>query len=168
MVIDAARLLLFPALMAFAASTDLFTQKIYNGVPITLAVGFFALAALDRMPAADIGDHLGAGLAVLGVCFVFFVRGWCGGGDVKLAAAAALWLGWTHLFDYLLCTSLLGGALTVLLLEFRKRSLPLTLASQAWVARLHEPGGGVPYGIALATAALVVYPSTAWMHAAGS
>ena len=34
-------------------------------------------------------------------------------------------------------------------------------------ARLHEPNGGVPYGIALAAAALLVYPSTVWMTSAG-
>jgi len=167
LVIDAAHLLLFPGMMAVAAIMDLFTMKISNRIPLILAAGFCVLAAGDRMSAADIGDHLGAGLVVLGVCFVFFARGWCGGGDVKLAAATALWFGWMHLFDYFLAASLLGGALTLLLLEFRKRSLPLALASQEWVARLHEPNGGVPYGIALAAAALLVYPSTTWMHAAG-
>jgi prepilin peptidase CpaA len=29
---------------------------------------------------------------------------------------------------------------------------------------LHEPNGGVPYGIALAAAALIVYPNTMWMQ----
>jgi prepilin peptidase CpaA len=167
MVVDAARLLLFPAMMAFAASTDLFTMKIPNGVPLILVVGFLVFAALDGVPAAEIGNDLAAGFVVLAVCLVFFAFGWCGGGDAKLAAATALWFGWTYLFAYLLYTSLLGGVLTFLLLEFRKRSLPLALVNQPWVARLHEPNGGVPYGIALAAAALLVYPSTAWMHAAG-
>lgn len=164
MFVDAARLLLFPALMAFAASTDLFTMKISNRVSLILAAGFFALAAFDAMPLIDIGNHVAAGLVVLAVCFVFFARGWIGGGDAKLAAATALWLGWTHLYEYLLYASLLGGVLTFLLLEFRKRALPPVLARQPWVARLHEPNGGVPYGIALAAAALLVYPSTGWMH----
>jgi prepilin peptidase CpaA len=104
---------------------------------------------------------------VLAVGFAFFSRGWIGGGDAKLAAATALWLGWGHLYEYLLYASLLGGALTLLILEFRKRSLPPMLADRAWVVRLHEPAGGVPYGIALAIAALLVYPSTVWMQGAG-
>ena len=167
MLIDAVTLLLFPAIMAFAASTDLFTMKISNYVPIGLATGFFALAALEGLPVTEIGGHLAAGAAVLAVCFVFFARGWIGGGDAKLAAATALWFGWPHLYDYFLYASLLGGALTLLLLEFRRRSLPPALAGQAWLARLHQPDGGVPYGIALAAAALLVYPSTPWMRAAG-
>ena len=167
MFVDAVRLLLFPAMMAFAASTDLFTMTISNRVPLALAGGFCVLAALDGMPLADVGSHLSAGFVVLALCFGFFARGWIGGGDAKLAAATALWLGWAQLFEYLIYASLFGGVLTLVLLEFRKRLLPPVLANQAWLARLHEPTGGVPYGIALAAAALLVYPSTAWMKAAG-
>ena len=166
MVGDALRFVLVPAMMAFAASTDLFTQKISNFVPAALALGFFVLAALDGMPIADVGGHFAVGLAVLSVATVFFARGWCGGGDVKLAAATALWFGSAHVLDYLLYTSLLGGALTLLVLEFRRRELPPMLANQAWLTQWHQPTGGVPYGIALASAALLVYPSTAWLHPA--
>src|SRR5271170_7183168 len=124
MLIDAARLLLFPAMMAFAASTDLFTMTISNRVSLVLAAGFLLLAGLDGMPLAEIGSHLAAGFAVLAVCFVFFYRGWIGGGDAKLAAATALWLGWGHLYDYLVYASLLGGALTLLIVQFRQMPLP--------------------------------------------
>ena len=41
-------------------------------------------------------------LAVLVVTFMFFARGWIGGGDAKLAAATALWLGFDQLLNYLL------------------------------------------------------------------
>ncbi len=167
MIVEATRLLLFPAIMAFAASTDLFTMTISNRVSIVLVAGFFALAALDGVPLLEIGHHLAAGFVVLAVCFVFFSRGWIGGGDAKLAAATALWFGWTHLYEYLMYASILGGALTYLILEFRRRTLPPMLANQAWVLRLHEPNGGVPYGIALAAAALLVYPTTGWMNAGG-
>lgn len=168
MLVEAVSLFLFPAMMAFAASTDLFTMKISNRVPVILATGFLALAWLDGLPAAEIGSHLAAGMLVLAVSFIFFSRGWIGGGDAKLAAATALWFGWAQLGDYLLVASLLGGVLTFLILEFRRRTLPPALAGQAWLARLHEPNGGVPYGIALAAAALIVYPSTTWMTSAGS
>jgi prepilin peptidase CpaA len=165
MFVEAVRLLLFPATMAFAASTDLLTMTISNRVSIILTVGFVVLAALQGMPLVDVGSHFAAALLVLAFGFVFFWRGWIGGGDAKLAAATALWLGWENLYEYLLDASLLGGALTLLILEFRKRSLPPVLAGRPWVARLHEPAGDVPYGIALAIAALLVYPSTVWMQA---
>ncbi|MPZ55793.1 MAG: peptidase [Rhizobiales bacterium] len=165
MMVDAIRLLLFPALMAFAASSDLFTMTISNRVSLALTAGFFALALVMGMGAGDMLSHTGAGLAVLAITFCFFAFGWIGGGDAKLAAATALWLGFDHLFEFAVYASLLGGALTLLIIKFRVLPLPALLARQEWVQRLHQSDGGVPYGIALAAAALVVYPHTPWMKA---
>jgi prepilin peptidase CpaA len=166
-MIDAIRLLLFPAMMAFAASSDLLTMTISNRVSLTLAGGFLAMALVTGMPPSDILSHFGAGAAVLVVSFTFFARGWIGGGDAKLVAATALWLGFDQLIEYLLYASLFGGALTILMLRFRLMPLPEALAHQDWAARLHRTDAGVPYGIALAAAALVVYPETAWMKMLG-
>ncbi|MFN3658755.1 MAG: prepilin peptidase [Pseudolabrys sp.] len=168
MILDATRLLLFPALMAFAASSDLFTYTISNRISIILAAAFFAMALATGMPAAAVGMHLAAGGLVLAFGFGFFTRGWIGGGDAKLAAATALWFGFDHLLDYLIYASLFGGALTLLLLQFRKLPLPAAMARQPWIQRLHEETGGVPYGIALAAAALAVYPKTGWMAVFGA
>jgi prepilin peptidase CpaA len=104
---------------------------------------------------------------VLATTFVFFARGWIGGGDAKLAAATALWFGFGHLLDYLLYASIFGGVLTLALLQFRNLPLPAVLTRQAWIKRLHDRAGGVPYGIALAAAALAVYPKTGWMPGYG-
>lgn len=167
MLTDAIRLLLFPALMAFAASSDLFTMTISNRLSLALAGGFFLLALITGMSLPDLGMHLAAAALVLTISFIFFSLGWIGGGDAKLAAAIALWFGFGHLLDYLLYASLFGGALTLLLLQFRRLPLPQMLAQQRWILRLHDARGGVPYGIALAAAALMVYPHTPWMSAAG-
>jgi prepilin peptidase CpaA len=51
----------------------------------------------------------------------------------------------------------------VALLQFRMAPLPGWLARKEWVQRLHDKDAGVPYGIALAAAALTVYPHTPWM-----
>ncbi len=101
------------------------------------------------------------------IAFVFFARGWIGGGDAKLAAATALWLGFDHLFAYLVYASLFGGLLTLVLLQVRTMPLPSLLAGQEWAERLHRQDSGIPYGIALAAAALVIYPDTIWMKAGG-
>ena len=105
MVADLARLMLFPALMAFAASSDLLTMTISNRVSMILMAGFFALALGSGMSASDILYHVAASGAVLLVAFGLFTQGWI--------------------------------------------------------------GGGVPYGIALAAAALTVYPETQWMAPVG-
>ena len=163
MVLDAIRLLLFPAVMAFAASSDLLTMTISNRLTLALAGGFAVLAFATGMTLHDAGMHLAAGAVVLTVGFICFSQGWIGGGDAKLAAATALWFGFEHLMNYLLYASLFGGALTMLLIQFRALPLPAAMAKQPWIMRLHEKGAGVPYGIALAAAALLVYPDTGWM-----
>jgi prepilin peptidase CpaA len=165
MILDIARLLLFPALMAFAAASDLFTMTISNRVSLALAVGFLALALLSGMGPYDILSHVGAGAAVLAVAFACFAMGWMGGGDAKVAASVALWFGFGYLLDYLLYASLFGGALTLLLLQFRQWPLPYALCSQPWLVRLHAKESGIPYGIALAIGALMIYPETEWIKA---
>ena len=165
MITEAIRLTLFPAMMAFAALSDLLTMTIANRVSLILAGGFAMLAALSGMSAAAVATHCAAAAAVLVVAFGCFARGWVGGGDAKLASATALWLGFGHLIDYLVYASLLGGALTVLIVQFRQLPLPQLLVGRDWAERLHRPGGGVPYGIALAVAALAIYPQTEWMTA---
>jgi prepilin peptidase CpaA len=167
MLTDVIKLLLFPALMAFAASSDLLTMTISNRLTLALAGGFFLLTIATGMSFAAIGMHLAAGALVLAVCFGFFSAGWIGGGDAKLAAATALWFGFDYLMDYLVYASLFGGVLTLALIQFRRLPLPAPLARQAWILRLHEAGGAVPYGIALAAAALIIYPKTGWMPTFG-
>jgi prepilin peptidase CpaA len=165
MILDLARILLFPALMAFAAASDLFTMTISNRVSLMLLAGFVLLAVLGGMGLHDILLHFAAGAALLVVAFGCFACGWIGGGDAKVAAAAALWFGFAHLLNYLLYASLFGGVLTLALLQFRQWPLPYLLATQPWLAKLHAKESGVPYGIALAIGALTIYPDTDWVKA---
>jgi prepilin peptidase CpaA len=165
MILDIARLLLFPALMAFAAATDLFTMTISNRVSLALGAGFLALALLSGMGFYDILSHVGAGATVLAAAFACFAMGWVGGGDAKVAAGAALWFGFGHLLNYLVYASLFGGALTLSLLQFREWPLPYQLTGQTWLLTLHAKESGIPYGIALAIGALTVYPETEWIKA---
>jgi prepilin peptidase CpaA len=163
LLIEVIKLTLFPAMMAFAASSDLFTMTIANRVSLILVAGFGLLATLTGMSAADMVSHAGAAAAVLAVVFLMFTRGWIGGGDAKLAAATVLWIGFAHLGDYLVYASLIGGALTLAIIQFRTMPLPQIFVGREWAERLHRVDAGVPYGIALAAAALLVYPHTEWM-----
>lgn len=156
---------LFPAAMIFAAVSDLLTMTISNRLSLLLAIGFFVVAAFAGLPAAALGYHVLAGALVLVVAFGLFAAGWIGGGDAKLAAATALWLGLSALLEYLLLASLIGGAMTLVLLTVRRMPLPAVLSGTPWIARLHSADTGVPYGIALAAAGLMVYPNTPIMQA---
>lgn len=165
MLLDIARMFFFPALVGFAAVSDLLTMTISNRVSLLLAAGFIVIAAFSGMALQDFGWHLAAGFTVLVVAFGCFAFGWIGGGDAKIAAASALWFGFEHLLEYLLFASVCGGVLTLLMLQFRKWPLPYTLGSQQWLLRLHHKDSGIPYGVALAIGALMVYPQTEWIKA---
>jgi prepilin peptidase CpaA len=159
---------IFPAAMALAAATDLLTMKIPNRLSAALALGYFAAALVARVPLYDVALHTLCGAAMLVLTFGLFSLGWIGGGDAKLAAATALWLGWTPLADYGLSSAIAGGGLTVVILMARRIALPSFLASQAWIARLHNAKTGIPYGIALALGGMVAYPETPfWRLMAG-
>lgn len=163
MIVDLTRLFLFPALMAFAAASDLFTMTISNKISLALIAGFFILAVLTGMPPAVVAMHAGAGLSVLVVAFGCFAMGWIGGGDAKVAAVAALWFGFDHLLPYLVYASLFGGVLTFAMMQFREWPIPYALGSQQWLLRLHSKDSGIPYGVALAAGALMIYPQTEWI-----
>jgi len=162
-----ALLVFFPAMMAFAAASDLVSMTIPNRLSILLVAGFIPSAALAGLGMTEIAWHLAAGMVVLVLTFGMFAAGWIGGGDAKLAAATAVWCGFPTLMEYSLIASVLGGALTLGLLSVRRIELPAFALSYPWIVRLHDPKTGIPYGIALAAAGLLVLPETAvWIAAA--
>lgn len=159
-MIETLALLYFPLLMALAASSDLLTMKIPNRLVMLLLGGFVVLAFAADLSFQDMVAHLSAGAMVLVVAFAFFAFGWIGGGDAKLAAATALWLGLAPTVAYLVLSALLGGAMTLVILAVRRVPLPPMLMRVDWIHRLHDPRTGIPYGIALAAGGLVVYSDT--------
>ena len=158
----------FPALMALAASMDLLTYTIPNCICASLALGYLVFAAPLGVPAADMLLNISCACVILAIVFVMFNRGWIGGGDAKLAAATALWLGWNSILDYGVTAAICGGILTLMILGARMMPLPAALGRFAWVARLHDAKSGVPYGIALAAAGLMQYPGSHIWAAVGA
>ena len=166
MLIKAVELTLFPAVMAFAASSDLFTMAIANRVSIIL-VAVFGLLALYRdgrigSAVACWGGGGGAGRGLRILCFRLDRR----------------WRRQTRSRDGALVRFRPPGRLFVLRFAVRRRAdarmiyfrgmpLPQVFVGLPWAERLHRSDSGVPYGIALAAAALVVYPHTQWMAAIG-
>ena len=154
-------LLIFPAGMALAASSDLLTMRISNRLVLFLVVSFCVLALAINLPLQQFAMHVACALVVLAAGFALFALGWVGGGDAKLAAATTLWLGFGLTLPYLVYAALLGGVLTLLILALR--NLPLTpfLARYPWIERLRDKKAGVPYGVALAVAGLLTYTNSA-------
>lgn len=94
----------------------------------------------------DIAIQIGCAALVFALFVGAFALNMMGGGDVKLIGALALWLPLAPLLRMLVLMSLLGGALTLLMLLDK------------WMRRRRAPPGAieVPYGVAITLAALIV------------
>ena len=159
---EAAVLVILPCAVAFAAATDLFTMKIPNRISVVLVLAFFPLALLAGLGPWLFLDHLAAGALMLALGILLFIPGWFGGGDAKLMAAVGLWVGTGNLLPYMVYVGLAGGIIAMAFLSARSVPLPRVLLGQAWALRLHRHDTGIPYGLALAAGALLVYPHTVW------
>jgi len=153
-------LIVLPILLALAAGWDIASFTIPNFLQIALIASFAVFVLATGMAPSVIGGHLLAGFLGLVVGFTLFALGFIGGGDAKLFACVVLWLGFTNLLDYAVVASIMGGALTLLILAARQMPLPALLTGQAWILRLHDAKGGIPYGVALAAGAFLILPQT--------
>ena len=164
-VIATVLLMIFPMAMAFAAANDLFTMKIPNKISLALIVAFVLAALYVGMGAEAALLHAGVGMAVLAAGFVLFSLRLLGGGDAKLMAAGALWMGPENAVLYIAYVTIFGGALSVAVLMYRKFILVSSDVFPDWAVKLHAPGTGIPYGIAIAASGLMMYPMTLWYRA---
>ena len=157
--------LLFVFAMLYAAVSDVTTYKIRNNIVLTLLLAYLALAPIVGFTVHEIGRSFAVAGIVLLCTFALFAAGLIGGGDAKLAAVTALWLGADHTLAYLLLLALVGGVFAIVVSLWRMRPLPEQLARRAWITRLHARGetAKLPYGVAITLAALCVLPSTPWM-----
>jgi prepilin peptidase CpaA len=151
----------FATLVIVAALKDLSSFTIPNWISVVLAIAFIP-AALVALALGSHFDKLAWSIAVaLGVLVLavgMFALGWIGGGDAKLMAAAALWVGPAGLAPFALYTGLAGGALALILVAMRSAWLrPLAEAGPAWTKRLATPGEAAPYGVAIAIGALAAF-----------
>jgi prepilin peptidase CpaA len=147
MLIAAAGLILYPMMMAYAASSDLLTMKIPNKLTLALAVTYFVMAVATGQSMNTILVHVACAILMLLLTFAMFSAGWMGGGDAKLAAATTLWIGFPLTLEYALASSFLGGALTLALLAARSRPLPDFMMRQKWIAHLHEKTMASPHEV---------------------
>jgi prepilin peptidase CpaA len=149
---------LMPALVIIGGLHDLVTMKIPNWISLALIVLFFPAALAAGLGLIDLGVHVGVAILALIVGMGMFALNWIGGGDAKLIAACCLWLGWSGSAMFLLWTGVAGGLFCLLLIAARQHLQFLAPTAPGWVARLLEPKGHIPYGVAIAIGALLAFP----------
>jgi len=149
----------FGVVMAAAAVEDFRRLIIPNLLPIML-VGLWPVYF------AAVGPSLYGALAAMGCAVavfiggaILFARGYLGGGDVKLLSAATLWAGPGGTPELLLLTGVLGGALALFLLMPFGMQVAAAARGMLGQPPIATEGGlamPVPYGVAIAGAALIV------------
>ncbi len=153
-------LAVYPAALLIAATTDLYEFKIPNWVSATLFGAFFAACAALGAPRAVALEGLLLAAGALALGFALFATRILGGGDAKLIAAIAPWIGLSGLAVFLFNMAFAGGLLAIALLLFRKTP-PLPIYAQApWVMRLHQKPKDIPYAVAIAAGGLLTFPQT--------
>lgn len=115
-----------------------------NAAIALLAVPWWFAMGLNPWP--DMALQLGIALGVFALFAAAFHFGMMGGGDVKMIAAISLWLPLGSLVDMLMVMAVLGGAITVLMMIDQRRRRAFGTIE-------------VPYGVAIAAAALLVLPA---------
>ena len=150
----------FVVLTIWGMWSDLTTLSIPDTVSIGLTLAFLAAAQLAGVPLAGIATHLGIGAVVFVLGALLFFLGAFGGGDVKMLAAVAVWAGWPLVLTYIIWVALLGGLLAGILLIYRR--LPDVVSGDGWAKRLHRRDGGIPYGLAIGVAGLVLLTRITW------
>lgn len=151
-------------LLVTASLCDLETRRIPNPVSVALALSGLGARLVNAGPLAAL-DGVVSALAVLGLLWLPWRRGWLGGADVKVAMGAAVWIGLAHLPHFVFAAALAGGplALACWLLAPRgaRADVRVTLWELVVLRRLPRTYAvsaasiAVPYSIAVAAGASV-------------
>ena len=137
-------LLVLAAILVVAAIVDVRTFTISNRLNLTVALlapVYWASVALSPWP--GIAVQVAAAATVFVLFAAAFYAGMMGGGDVKLAAALALWFSPFTTLRFLVLTSLAGGVLTLVVVALHR-------------ARKREGRPEVPYGVAIAAGGIAI------------
>ena len=144
--------------ICYAMVSDFKSLIIPNWIVVVL-VSSFVISAAIGMQLGSILAHLAVAAMVLLFFLAFFLAGWVAGGDVKLIAAIALWIGPGNASLFVLLTAVLGALLALALLLIKKHGDvvggPL---GHNWLyqrARALAERSQCPYGVAIGLAALL-------------
>jgi len=152
--------MIFAGTMLTAAAKDATSMTIPNWISLAVIAGFVIVTPFVWQGLDTFITHLLVGLSFFLVGFVMFALGWLGGGDAKLMAATALWWQWDEAVIYIFYTTMLGGALAILLV-FGRRYIPSSVLTADWAHHLFKDEKKMPYGLALAGGALLTLPQSA-------
>lgn len=154
---------IFPVLLMTAGIGDFFTMRIPNWLNGLMVVLFFPVAFIAGMPLEVMKWHVLAGLLVLAVGMFLFFTIKFGGGDAKLLAAGALWVGWTALIPFSIYTAFAGGALALVVAAWIAVKHWQDIPADGLFGTVFNRKSNVPYGIAIAVGGLASFSDSWWL-----
>jgi prepilin peptidase CpaA len=156
----------FVLLMLTAAISDFRFYRLPNWLIAAVALLFILGILVTGMPLRLALWHSLAGALVLVLGFGLFSTGIIGGGDGKLLAVVALWIGWTKLLAFIVYTVLAGGVLAIAMLLWEIIRLHVEFTARnpnsSLIKRLTSLKPDLPYGVAIAAGACATLPETWW------
>lgn len=148
----------FSGVVLFAMVSDIRGMTIPNEVSIALLFLFVPVAGISGIGLEDLALHFAAGFVMFAIGAALFALNMFGGGDVKMLAAVAVWVGFDNLLALLLLVTLIGGVLSIAILGIKRSSITASFGALPW---LHGPAAEqnkIPYGIAIGLGALFLLP----------
>ena len=130
-------------LLVVAAVIDVRTFTISNRLNLAVALGAPLFWWSIGLPLTNIGVQTAIAAGVFALLAGAFYAGMMGGGDVKLAAALALWFSPASTLTFLILMSIAGGVLTLVVVAIHRMK-----------KKLGKPE--IPYGVAIAFGALAI------------
>nr|WP_277622581.1 prepilin peptidase [Sphingomonas telluris] len=143
--------MVFTILLIAAGAEDAARLRISN-ITVLLVIVSAIVAAVVVGPQLSLWQNLTVFAVLLAIGTPLFAAGKLGGGDVKLFAAAGLWFNLGGGFRMVLAVVLAGGLLALLILALRLPNWSEKIRRRVVLLR---PGGGIPYGVAIAAGALI-------------
>lgn len=154
----------FPAALLIAAANDIYEFKIPNWISIVLIAAYPAAGLAVGASPQLIVEGLLIGAAALTFSFGLFAFKIIGGGDAKLFAATAPWLGLGSLGMFLFYVGISGLFLAIVMTMFRKLPVLPVYAHAPWLMRLHERKKDLPYAVAIGAGALLSFSQTPYFQ----
>jgi len=159
----AVQIALFGVLLGVAAAWDIGRRRIPNGLTVGIAV-FGLVAQVSGAGAAGALSGLAAAAIAGALLWPAWASGALGGGDLKLAVAAGVWVGLSRLLPFAMASGIAAGVIAVVCYLASSReargAMRANLVHAVRGLRIEAPlrsGGGrvsLPAGVAVAVGAL--------------
>jgi len=143
-------------ILVIAACSDWHTRIIPNWLSIVIFVAFLGYDFIQNNGLFT-GQHLLVAVCVLICLLPLFACGKMGGGDVKLMASLAIWIGPIFIFDFVILVSLSGGLLALAYVCMSRFLQIQFVFAKRWISFQARRAGfqeGIPYGVAISLAGI--------------